>query len=93
MLMLDSTMYEIMVNGEDRTASIPAGAAPLVKYDPMTFPVVSADGSKLWLVEIDGRKGWKGMGVKAYEMFRIGKKLGGANISRLDGGTVPRARW
>ena len=26
------------------------------------------------------------MGVKAYEMFRIGKKLGGANISRLDGG-------
>ena len=86
MLMLDSTMYEIMVDGEDRTASIPAGAAPLVKYDPMTFPVVSADGSKLWLVEIDGRKGWKGMGVKAYEMFRIGKKLGGANISRLDGG-------
>ena len=86
MLTLDSTMYEIMVGGEDRTSSIPAGAAPLVKYDPMTFPVLSADGSRLWLVEIDGRKGWKGMGVKAYEMYRIGKKLGGANITRLDGG-------
>lgn len=85
-LMLDSTMYEIMVDGEDRTSSIPAGAAALTKYDPMTFPVVSADGTRLWLVEVDGRKGWNGMGVKAYEMYRIGKKLGGANISRLDGG-------
>lgn len=86
MLMLDSTMYEFMVDGEDRTQTIPSSAAPLTKYDPMTFPVVSADGSKLWLVEVDGRKGWNGMGVKAYEMFRIGKKLGGANITRLDGG-------
>ena len=86
MLMLDSTMYEIMVNGEDKTSSIPSGAAPLTKYDPMTFPVVSADRSRLWLVEIDGRQGWNAMGVKAYEMYRIGKKLGGAHISRLDGG-------
>lgn len=86
LLTLDSTMYEIMVNGEDRTGSIPSGSAPLTKYDPMTFPVVSADGTRLWLVEVDGRRGWKGMGVKAYEMFRIGKKLGGAHISRLDGG-------
>ena len=86
MLTLDSTMYEIMVDGEDRTYNIPSGAAPLTKYDPMTFPVVSADGTRLWLVEVDGRQGWKGMGVKAYEMYRIGKKLGGANISRLDGG-------
>lgn len=86
MLTLDSTMYEIMVNGEDRTGNIPSGSAPLTKYDPMTFPVVSADGTRLWLVEVDGRRGWKGMGVKAYEMFRIGKKLGGAHISRLDGG-------
>ncbi len=85
-LTLDSTMYEIMVDGEDRTNTIPSGAAPLTKYDPMTFPVVSADGTRLWLVEVDGRRGWKGMGVKAYEMFRIGKKLGGAHISRLDGG-------
>ena len=86
MLTLDSTMYEIMVDGEDRTGTIPSGAAALTKYDPMTFPVVSADGTRLWLVEVDGRQGWKGMGVKAYEMFRIGKKLGGAHISRLDGG-------
>ena len=85
-LTLDSTMYEIMADGQDKTSSIPAGAAVLTKYDPMTFPVVSADGTRLWLVEVDGRKGWNGMGVKAYEMFRIGKKLGGANISRLDGG-------
>lgn len=85
-LTLDSTMYEIMKNGEDVTSEIPSGAAPLTKYDPMTFPVVSADGSRLWLVEIDGRRGWGGMGVKAYEMYRIGKKLGGAHIARLDGG-------
>ena len=52
----------------------------------MTFPVVSEDGRKVWLVEIDGRQDWYSMGVKAYEVYRIAKKLGGWSVSRMDGG-------
>ena len=29
---------------------------------------------------------WYSLGVKSYEMYRIGKKLGGAWVTALDGG-------
>ena len=52
----------------------------------MTFPVVSQDGKKVWFVEVDGRQDWYSMGLLAYEMYRIAKKLGGYNVTRFDGG-------
>ena len=52
----------------------------------MTFPVVNQDGRTVWLIEIDGRQPEYSIGVKGYEMYRIAKKLGGAEMTRLDGG-------
>lgn len=83
---LESTMFMIMQNGQDVTSTIPSGSTNITTYDPMTFPVVSQDAHKVWLVEIDGRQLWYSMGVKAYEVFRIAKKLGGWNVTRMDGG-------
>ena len=83
---LGSSMYEIMKDGNDRTSSIGSSSALHTKFDPMTWPVVSADGKKLWLVLVDGRQGWYSMGMKAYEMYRISKKLGGSSATRFDGG-------
>lgn len=89
-LTLDSTMYQLMSNGADGSNTPASSDASLyTKYDPMTFPVVSADHSKVWLVEIDGRQispSWYSLGVKGYEIYRIGKKLGGAWVTRMDGG-------
>ncbi|MCR5327207.1 MAG: phosphodiester glycosidase family protein [Bacteroidales bacterium] len=81
-----STMYEIMKDGNDRTSSIGSSSALHLRYDPMTWPVVSEDGRKLWLVLVDGRQGWYSMGLKAYEIYRISKKLGGSSATRFDGG-------
>lgn len=81
-----STMYEIMKDGKDRTSSIGSSSSLHNKYDPMTWPVVSEDGKKLWLVLVDGRQGWYSMGLKGYEIYRISKKLGGWSATRFDGG-------
>ena len=83
---IGSTMYEIMKDGKDRTSSIGSTSALHLRYDPMTWPVVSEDGKKLWLVLVDGRQGWYSMGLKAYEIYRISKKLGGSSATRFDGG-------
>lgn len=83
---LNSTMFRIMQDGRDNSNSIPTTNQSVTLYDPLTFPVVSQDGKKVWLVEVDGRQGWTSMGVKAYEMFRIAQKLGGYNVTRFDGG-------
>ena len=83
-------MYQLMTNGADASNTPGSSASLYTAYDPKTFPVVSADRSKLWLVEIDGRQipagKWYSLGVKSYEMYRIGKKLGGAWITGMDGG-------
>lgn len=84
-LALDSTMYQLMTEGQDATSTV-TSANLLNQYDPMTFPVISADRSKVWIVEIDGRQDWYSIGVKAYELYRIAKKLGGWWTSRFDGG-------
>lgn len=83
---LESTMFQFLDKGEDSTYTIPDGHSNFTTYDPMTFPVVSKDGRKVWLVEIDGRQAWYSMGVKAYEVYRIAKKLGGWSATRMDGG-------
>lgn len=81
-----STMYKLMTDGKDDSSSPGPNASLYSTYDPMTFPVVSQDGKKVWLVEVDGRQQWFSIGVKGYEMYRIAKKLGGWNVTRMDGG-------
>ncbi|MBO4446798.1 MAG: phosphodiester glycosidase family protein, partial [Bacteroidales bacterium] len=85
-LSLGSSMFMPLNAGEDGTSSIPSGYSMHTVYDPVTFPVVSQDGRKVWLVEIDGRQGWYSMGVRVYEVYRIGRKLGGWSLTRFDGG-------
>lgn len=77
----NSTMYEFIANGKDVSSS-----SGIVSHDPMTFPAVSQDGKKIWLVEVDGRQGWYSTGLNAYEIYRIAKKLGAWNATRFDGG-------
>lgn len=81
-----ASMFQLMTAGEDASSSPPAGHTIRTAYDPKTFPVVSADRRKVWLVQVDGRDMWYSLGVKSYEMYRIGKKLGGAWVTALDGG-------
>jgi hypothetical protein len=89
-LTLDSTMYQLMSSGADASGTPGPDASLHTKYDPKTFPVVSADRKKVWIVEVDGRqvstKSWYSLGVKGYEIYRIGKKLGGAWVTGMDGG-------
>jgi len=83
---LDSTMYQLMTEGQDASNTPGANASLYTAYDPMTFPVVSQDRTKVWIVEVDGRQGWYSTGVKGYEIYRIAKKLGGWWVTRMDGG-------
>lgn len=54
--------------------------------NPKTFPVVSEDGKKVWLVVADGRQDWYSKGINGYELYRIAKKLGGWWACGFDGG-------
>ena len=50
------------------------------------FPVISKDKKTLWLVEADGRQGWYSTGINGTEMLVLAKKLGGYNMTNVDGG-------
>ena len=79
-------MYQFMNNGRYDVSTLSDTHTNLTTHDPVTFPVVSQDGTKVWLVEVDGRQEWFSLGLKAYEMYRIAQKLGGYNMTRFDGG-------
>ena len=88
-LTLDSSMFQLMSDGNDASTTPPMSSNLFTDYDPKSFPVVSADRSKVWLVEVDGRQispSWYSLGVKGYEIYRIAKKLGGAWVTVMDGG-------
>ena len=80
-----SSMFHLMKNGEDNLSSLPSSHDPVAR-DPRTFPVISADKKTLWLVQADGRQGWTSCGISMKEMMVLAKKLGGANVTNLDGG-------
>ena len=82
----NSSAYYLMKEGADYSQTPGAAASVHSKFDPMTFPVLSRDGRKVWLVVVDGRQDWYSTGVKGYEVYRIAKKLGGWNCTRFDGG-------
>ena len=84
--MQNSTMFQFLVNGEDKSDTAPAGHTNLTQYDPVTYVAVDRNGTKVWLVEVDGRQAWVSMGLKSYEMARISLKLGAWNMTRFDGG-------
>ena len=84
--MQNSTMYQFLKDGKFDATSVSETNTNNTTYDPVTYPVVSRDGTKVWLVEVDGRQEWFSLGLKAYEMARIAQKLGGYNMTRLDGG-------
>ena len=88
-LTLDSSMYQLMTDGQDASNTPGSSASLYTAYDPKTWPVVSADRKKVWIVEVDGRQispTWYSLGVRGYEMYRISKKLGGAWLTVMDGG-------
>lgn len=81
-----SSMYQLMTDGRDASNTPGSNSSLYTALDPQTFPVVSKDGTKVWLVQIDGRQGWYSIGIKGYELYRIAKKLGGWWTTRIDGG-------
>jgi hypothetical protein len=88
-LTLDSTMYQLMTDGQDASNTPGSSSSLYTAYDPKTWPVVSADRKKVWIVEEDGRQispTWYSLGVRGYEMYRVSKKLGGAWVTVMDGG-------
>lgn len=81
----NSSMFHMLKNGVDNLSSLPANHDP-TERDPKTFPVVSADKKTLWLVQVDGRQGWYSCGICPDEMVVLAKKLGGYNMTNVDGG-------
>mgnify|MGYP002750541569 CR=1 FL=1 len=75
----NSTMYQFMVDGEDKSFDTD-------KYDPMTYVGIDKAGTKVCFFVIDGRQDWISMGVKFYEMVRIAQKFDCWNVTRFDGG-------
>lgn len=86
----NSTMYQFVKNGKNTSSSVGEDNANNTKYDPLTFVGVSESGTKVWLIQIDGRQiskeAWTSMGVKAYEMAEIALRLGAYDMTRFDGG-------
>ena len=81
----NSSMYHLLKDGVNNLGSVGASDLP-TKRDPHMFPVISKDKKTLWLVEADGRQGWYSTGINGTEMLVLAKKLGGYNMTNLDGG-------
>ena len=88
----NSTMFQFLKNGKDDTGSLAANSSNNTKFDPITFAAVNQAGTKVWFVVVDGRQinltdgVWTSMGLKAYEMMQVSKRLGAYNMTRFDGG-------
>ena len=78
-------MYHLLKDGVNNIASVGSSDLP-TKRDPHTFPVISKDKKTLWLVEVDGRQGWYSLGINGDEMVLLAQKLGGYNMTNVDGG-------
>lgn len=81
----NSSMFHMLKDGVNNLSSLPSGHDPTAR-DPKTFPVVSQDKKTLWLVQVDGRQGWYSCGICPDEMVVLAKKLGGYNMTNVDGG-------
>lgn len=81
----NSSMFHMLKDGVNNLSSLPSNHDPAAR-DPKTFPVVSQDKKTLWLVQVDGRQGWYSCGICPDEMVVLAKKLGGYNMTNVDGG-------
>ena len=81
----NSSMFHMLKDGVNNLSSLPSNHDPTAR-DPKTFPVVSQDKKTLWLVQVDGRQGWYSCGICPDEMVVLAKKLGGYNMTNVDGG-------
>lgn len=81
----NSSMFHMLKDGVNNLSSLPSNHDPAAR-DPKTFPVVSQDKKTLWLVQVDGRQGWYSCGICPDEMVVLAKKLGGHNMTNVDGG-------
>ena len=81
----NSSMYHLLKDGVNNLGSVGSSDLP-TKRDPHMFPVISKDKKTLWLVEADGRQGWYSTGINGTEMLVLAKKLGGYNMTNVDGG-------
>ena len=88
----NSTMYQFLKNGKDNSTSVSESSVNRTTFDPVTFVGIDQAGTKVWLIEVDGRQidlsagVWTSLGVKAYEMAQIALRLGAYNMTRFDGG-------
>lgn len=88
----NSTMFQFLKNGKDNTAGLAEDSSNNTQFDPVTFVAVDQNGTKVWLIEVDGRQidisagVWTSMGLKAYEMAQVALRLGAYNMTRFDGG-------
>lgn len=82
---LNSSMYQFLLNGKVTLTGLGSDNANLIKYDPVTFVGCDEAGTKVWIVQVDGRDE-SSLGMTAPEMAATIKKLGGHNMTRFDGG-------
>lgn len=81
----NSTMWHYVTDGENTLYTVPANHDFRTLSDPMTFVCVDKSGSRIMIVEIDGRTEIS-TGVKAAEVTEIALRLGAWNSTRFDGG-------
>lgn len=82
----NSSMYKFLSSGSDNSSAASSTSTNITDYDPVTLAAVDEAGTKIWLIECDGRQDWYSMGMKSYEMYRVALKLGAYNMTRFDGG-------
>ncbi len=81
----NSTMWHYVTDGENTLYTVPSSHDFRKLSDPMTFVCVDKSGSRVMIVEIDGRTEIS-TGVKAEEVTEIALRLGAWNSTRFDGG-------
>lgn len=82
---MNSSMYQFLVNGSVSLSGLGADNGNLNTFDPVTFIGTDVAGTKVWIVQVDGRSS-ESLGMTAPEMAATIKKLGGHNMTRFDGG-------
>ena len=81
----NSTMWQFVTDGQNTLNTVPADHSFRTLSDPMTFACVDRSGSRIMLVEIDGRQEGFSIGVNAGEVTDISLRLGAWNATRFDG--------
>ena len=82
---INSSMYQFLNNGSVNLSGLGADNGNLNTYDPVTFIGTDEAGTKVWIVQVDGRSS-SSLGMTGPEMAATIKKLGGHTMTRFDGG-------